>query len=135
MMSRDIFRYWVPVAAYMALIFFISSIPAETIGAGLPIFYVKLDPQQLFLHMVEYGILGVLLYRATSNSHPHLAPHTSHLTVLSMGVFYGLTDEIHQMYVPGRFASVEDLVADSLGIMVGSIVGERQLQRITFLKD
>ena len=36
---------------------------------------------------------------------------------------YGIIDEIHQYFVPGRFASVLDWVADTLGGILGGIAG------------
>jgi VanZ family protein len=33
---------------------------------------------------------------------------------------YGITDEIHQMFVPGRIASVADILADITGGMLGA---------------
>jgi VanZ family protein len=33
---------------------------------------------------------------------------------------YGITDEIHQYYVPGRVASIGDIAADCIGAFLGS---------------
>ena len=32
---------------------------------------------------------------------------------------YGFSDEIHQRFVPGRVADVRDLIADTIGALVG----------------
>ena len=65
------------------------------------------------LHGLEYGVLGILLYRAFRQTTR---------TMRSMGlavicaVGFGITDEIHQWFVPNREADVWDLVADTLGV-------------------
>ena len=38
--------------------------------------------------------------------------------VILFSVFYGITDEIHQYFVPGRSASISDVGLDSIGIML-----------------
>ena len=35
-------------------------------------------------------------------------------------VFYGMTDEFHQMFVPGRTSSIDDLFADTIGAFIGA---------------
>ena len=46
------------------------------------------------------------------------------LWILTIGVglaiAYGISDEIHQSFVPGRDASVGDLIADSVGAALGA---------------
>jgi len=37
---------------------------------------------------------------------------------LLVGILYGLFDEVHQYFVPGRFASITDWIADITGIIV-----------------
>ena len=38
--------------------------------------------------------------------------------VILFSIFYGITDEIHQYFVPGRSASISDVGLDSIGIML-----------------
>ena len=54
-------RAWLPVAAYMALIFYFSSLPHPE--EKLPRFLFEALGDKL-LHMIEYAVLGVLCYRA-----------------------------------------------------------------------
>jgi len=39
---------------------------------------------------------------------------------IAIAVSYGLTDEVHQMFVPGRSAEVADLIADAAGACAGT---------------
>ncbi len=38
-----------------------------------------------------------------------------------IATFYGVTDEIHQFFVPGRTADVYDVLSDFIGASIGSI--------------
>lgn len=41
---------------------------------------------------------------------------------LLVGALYAITDEIHQLFVPGRSGMIKDVFIDSLGIITGVIV-------------
>lgn len=103
--------YWLPVAVYAGLIFYLSSLPYPT--KELPSLFGELNDK--FIHVVEYGVLGILLYRALRwASGPWFAAHAWWLASLGAAC-YGLTDEIHQSYVPPRMADHLDVVADAAG--------------------
>ena len=42
-----------------------------------------------------------------------------------MGVFVAITDELFQRTVPGRISSVYDVIADSLGLVLGTFLFQR----------
>jgi VanZ family protein len=42
--------------------------------------------------------------------------------VLVISFVYGASDELHQWFVPGRYATIGDLLADSLGGGVGGFI-------------
>jgi len=60
-------------------------------------------------HFTEYGILFWLLVRGPMARRPYLA--------LMLCVAYALTDEGHQVFVPGRTASLYDVALDSTGAL------------------
>jgi VanZ family protein len=60
-------------------------------------------------HFTEYGILFWLLVRGPMADRPYLA--------LMLCVVYALTDEGHQIFVPGRTASLYDVALDSTGAL------------------
>src|SRR5690606_6971718 len=100
---------WLPVVLYCALIFALSSIPSQRMPAGQLWQYDKLA------HGAVYGVLGLLLYRAIRAGQRRPRPWLAGLlAVLGAGI-YGATDELHQSFVPGRFASNLDLLADIVG--------------------
>jgi VanZ family protein len=92
------------VVIYMALIFYLSSIPLE-----FPEIVNKLDPTKFSLHIVEYSILGLLLFNLTKNF------KNSFL----IGTLYGISDEIHQYFVPFRTMNIFDVIADVIGVLIG----------------
>ncbi len=109
-------RYWVPVGLYAALIFGGSSIssPPEAIASLL----TKISDK--VLHMLEYSLLGVLVYRACRHAAgPWVARHAMIIGWASC-TLYGLSDEVHQLFVPFREGDPLDLVADTVGAFLGA---------------
>lgn len=62
-----------------------------------------------------YGVLGAALAFGRSRAP---AP-VRHSILLGIGAIYGMTDELHQMFVPGRSPDVLDWLADVFGLFVG----------------
>lgn len=107
--------HWLPVAAYIVLIFTVSARP----GLKPPGGFFGWDK---LAHLLEYGILGFLLARAL-RSLPRLAtPLAAGLLAVCLGSMVGMVDELFQATVPGRDSSVFDWLADTLGLVVGQIV-------------
>ncbi len=96
------------MALYILAILSASSIP----GKSLPKLII-LSPDKL-LHMAEYGILGFLAYKSFNS-----------ITVqVLMGLlFFACLDEIWQSFIPGRFPSFYDIIADIIGfsIVIGTM--------------
>lgn len=103
---------WIPVIAYAALIFYVSSRPWPT--------QVELPPgTDKAIHFAIYFFLGfglVWAFRATRFKFSH---HLMWVAAV-IGFSYGISDEIHQSFVPGRDASVFDAIADGIGSVVGA---------------
>lgn len=113
--SQLVTRYWVPALAYIGVIFFISAQP-------------NLRPPQPFAnvdkvyHLIEYGILGLVLVRAFYAAMPRQRPLVLALLALSLGVIVGTCDELFQASVPGRISSGFDLLADTTGLALAQIL-------------
>lgn len=112
--------YWIPPLLYMALIFIVSSWEQPPIPP--PKFeWIGIDK---LLHFIEYGILSVLLTIAFVNASPscqnlQYPARWIWVSAALISILYGASDEIHQMYVPGRFATISDWVADVIGSIAG----------------
>ena len=108
--------YWGPVVGYAGLIFYLSaqSHPEDQ----LPSFLLK-DVSDKVLHAVEYGILAMLCYRAFRwAAGPAVARQAVVLAIVTASV-YGITDEMHQLFVPFRESSWQDWLADTIGATIG----------------
>jgi len=100
-------------AVWAALIFFSSSVPGDrlpSLGA--------LNADKL-AHLGVYAVLAALIDRALRAQvrFPFLSRRHLMFTVLLTGL-YGVTDEFHQAFVPGRNAAIFDLFADILGALL-----------------
>lgn len=70
-------------------------------------------------HIIAYFILGVLMYRALRVSIRRWPARTvAGLALLSCSL-YAVTDEIHQLFVPGRSGELRDVMIDSIAALVG----------------
>ncbi len=116
------FWYWLPVLLYAAAIFYLSSLPHPE--DELPDFLLKTLSDK-FLHLVEYAVLGGLSYRTCRwAAGPSVAGRAMMMTIIAVS-FYGMTDEVHQAFVPFRQASGLDWLADTLGGAIGAVVVRR----------
>ena len=109
-------KYWVPPLLYMALIFAISSMKQPPLP--MPEFeWLTIDK---LYHFIEYAILGGLLTRAFVKARPSAVPSKLIWFVAAvLSILYGASDEWHQTFVPGRFATLADWVADVFGSIAG----------------
>jgi len=101
-------KYWAPVLLYCGIIVYLSSLSYPS--RQLPSFLFDLSDK--LVHGVEYGILGILLYRAF-----HQTNRTTGSICLAIifTVAFGISDEMHQWFVPNRQADTLDLLADTAG--------------------
>jgi VanZ family protein len=102
--SASLARRWLPVVAWAALIFGLSSVP--DLGTGLGGWDLVL---RKIAHAAEYAVLGALLVRATGRAG----------IAFALGALYAVSDEIHQSLVPGRLGSPLDVAIDAAGVAVG----------------
>ena len=99
---------------YMALIWVLSSMPADAV-VELPDLAVDRFIKES-MHLIEFGILYVLLVLAALTA-GKLTPGVNILLAL-FACFYGIIDEIHQSFVPFRSATLIDAVKDMTGVAV-----------------
>jgi VanZ family protein len=103
--------YWVPALLYMAGIFIVSSIPdLGPLPGGVS------DKSG---HTLAYAGLGALLLFALARGRPERVTLGRAAIAVALASAYGVTDEWHQSFVPGRSAEVADVLADVLGAALG----------------
>ena len=106
------FAYWFPILFYCLLIFIQSSRPSPDIGPDWPF-------KDKVLHFTAYALLGALFLRAFYTT--RIKHHLKLIFTLSVlfSALYGISDEIHQSFVPYRTADVMDALADIFGSAFG----------------
>lgn len=102
---------WGPTAGWAAVLFLLSEF-----GVFRTTVWLALNDK--LVHFALYAVLGAALAwgkRKSGTRFPHWA-------LIGVGVVYGVVDELHQRFTPGRIPSVTDAVADAIGVAVGYTV-------------
>lgn len=107
---------WLPALIYMVLIFVLSSIPT------LASYSKHLPFRDKGAHFLEYAMLGALTTHAAGRSFPNLARGRVLVFGVMLATLFGISDELHQAFVPGRRADFGDIIADFLGATVGGLL-------------
>lgn len=107
---------YLPLGLYWLLIFILTSIP----GTHIPTIFGVSDKIK---HFGAYFVLAILLNFTLyiQDRFPLLAKH-SMLYTFFITLFYGLFDEVHQIFIPGRAFDWWDLVADIIGSVLGILL-------------
>ena len=99
---------WLPLILWMTIIFLFSNTP------DLPsnkIYFLDFVFKKS-AHMIEFGILTFLFYRAQGFKKLE--------TSILLSWSYAFTDEIHQLFVPGRGGRLSDVFIVLLGIIIAT---------------
>jgi VanZ family protein len=102
--------YFLPVIAYCTLIFFLS---ARSLKPKFHFIYWDKGA-----HWAEFTVLGFLLAFAFYHYLSRRSFLTFYLSLMT-GLFIGLSDEIHQLFIRGRQCDWTDWLADTAGILTG----------------
>jgi len=97
--------------SWAGLIFYLSSQPSIETPSLFP-------GQDKLFHLMAFGILGLLTMGALQASHGGYPTRQVWLVALAV-MLYGILDEFHQYFVPGRSADVYDVLADAIGGLLG----------------
>lgn len=114
---------WVAVLAWMGLIFMLSAQSGLRVSAD-----AEVDrPLRSLAHVVTYGILAALLLGALRASGSSVRASLAGAVMLA--VLYGVSDEVHQAFVPDRTGQVGDVLLDAVGAALGAGAGVLLLRR------
>ena len=106
---------WPVLVAWLALIFGLSSIPNEIQGPTSGVPYDKIA------HFGEYGVLSFLVTWIVARMRRERPVSMLSAAIgVAAAVLYGVTDEWHQSFVPGRDPSWDDLATDAVGALAGA---------------
>ena len=110
----DLAWRWGPVVAWAALIFVLSNQPGLHISSD-----ASVDaPLRHLAHGFVYTVLVLLVVRGMGRLGEPLTLRTA-LIAGAAGVLYGVSDEIHQSFVPDRSGRAIDVGYDSIGVAIG----------------
>jgi VanZ family protein len=96
----------------MAFLFALSDQAVVTGVAGLP---------DWVTHGAGFGLLCVLVCRGLAGGVVRPLPVRSAALAVAVTFLYGVTDEVHQSFVPGRHPDPWDLLKNLGGAVVGAI--------------
>ena len=104
------FWWFLPLLLWGATILVLTSIPdVQTPELGFKI-------QDKFYHFLVYIVFGFLFMRASMQGDAGRLP-AARKTVVFYGTAFALADEVHQIFIPGRYGEWSDALADVLGIL------------------
>lgn len=99
----------VPMILIMGTIFFLSHQPGDVVPLPL---IPGLDKAA---HFCIYGLLAASVVLAHSSVSRTKNPRRVCLATLVVCLLFGISDEFHQSFIPGRFVSGADVLADMAG--------------------
>ena len=111
MVAARALRLWAPVVLCAALIVTLSAV------RSLP------HPPRVsdkHAHVGVYAALWTLLVRALAGAKWSGVTTRVALAAFALATLYGVFDEVHQHFVPGREVSAADLFADSVGAAIAA---------------
>ena len=104
---------WSAVMSYCGLLYYLSDQPRLRPPQGMP-------SSDTVAHVAAYAVLGWLWTVALRETWEGCSSLAVVLFTLLLTLGYGLSDEWHQSFVPGRVSSTADVVADVIGGGLGA---------------
>jgi VanZ family protein len=95
----------------MFFILSLSTLPGDSLPKSWLLSFDKL------IHLIEYFILGLLLMKSMKNISTKML-----IIVIPFGIIFGIMDEYLQSFISGRFSSGWDVLADTIGVIIGSLL-------------
>ena len=139
--KRFVIVSWALVAAWAFLIFFMSSNTGTGLNTGLGIFSSiyramqavqeqllgpGVDALSSIAHFCEYTMFGALLANALRC---HMPLRRACLIAIACASLYGVSDEVHQLFVPERMCDPVDWMVDTAGSALGSGIAYAVLRK------
>lgn len=110
--AERVARYWLPVTIWALIIFLLSARATNPVSE----IYWRDFVVKKSAHVLEYAILTTLLYRALKES--GVEKKEAGVYSIILAVLYGVSDELHQSFTPGRDPKARDVFFDTIGSIV-----------------
>jgi VanZ family protein len=136
---------WIPAAVWMLIIFSLSAQPAlasnslsrgvtkiivETVGKIIPLDIEMSTLNDIvsqfnhfvrkFAHFSAYAVLGVLVSFALLRN--EMKGKRAFVLTLAICIIFAVSDELHQLFVPGRGCQLKDVIIDTAGAVSGTAI-------------
>ena len=72
-------------------------------------------------HWLAYFSLAIFVVRALAGGLPRRLGVRLMVMAMLISIAYGISDEVHQSFVPGRVADAYDVLTDAFGALGGTI--------------
>lgn len=129
---------WVFVVVWALFIFLMSARTGSSLDSGAGIIGMikrvlndiqvallgpDVDVVSSLAHFCEYAVFGVLLVRALNmNTRWKVSWKGALVLAVVIASAYGVSDEFHQYFVPGRFCDPFDWLVDTAGALLGALL-------------
>jgi len=118
----------IPLVIYWLILFILTTLPGnEAISIGV---------NDKIEHFGAYGLLSAILYLNLffQKKIPLLRKYPATFTLL-VASLYGMLDELHQIFVPGRTADVRDWLADFIGSLLAVLIVKFILEKLQQIEN
>ena len=108
-------KFYAPAVLYILLILTLSSLNqrlVQNLSWGL---------EDFLLHATEYHLFGLTLIWAVYRDKPKHEYRNSFRVAMGVGTLVAMGDEFYQSFIPSRYSSMEDVVADVFGMLLSTI--------------
>lgn len=113
--ERRVYLVYSPLAVYWVLLIFATSLPSSS----LP----ETSIGDKYLHFLAFWELGVLLSLTIYVQEKYAGLKKFYgLFGLLAASLYAVIDEVHQLFIPGRYCDILDVAADIAGAVVGVVL-------------
>jgi VanZ family protein len=121
--------------AYMVAIFIFSSLPQEFLTPEET--FLRFSISSTIKHAAEYFILSLLLFLWLANTRVGRSSYSSaFILAVIISSVYGITDELHQAWVPTRYCTIPDMLSNFFGsVLIAPITYNLQKRKSKINKN
>lgn len=106
----------IPLIVYWIILFILTSVPTDALPSPFGI-------SDKIEHFAAYSVLSFLItFTLYFRENKDWIGRHYLLAGILISSFYGLFDEIHQFFIPGRYCEFYDFIANILGASTGSLM-------------
>ena len=100
----------------LAIISILSLIPGKQLPES-PIQYAD-----IMVHVVMYLIMSMVIFRESTKQYNGLSIRLKTVIVLLLIVYGGVLEVLQETFIPGRYGSLSDFLANATGVLSGLLI-------------